>query len=94
MLKEGAGLNAQNQQNLTSLLAGQDQDPNAVARAWPSWTFAQISGFVQPELFENNASAPDELFDPEEEDEEECAEDDIIQELEPLDLTEDQINKV
>lgn len=33
MLKEGASLSEQNMQNLTSLIAGREDDPEAVARA-------------------------------------------------------------
>ena len=53
MLKEGGGLNDQNTQNLSALLQGNDDDPNAVARAlarldvrsdrMPAYTEVQIA---------------------------------------------------
>lgn len=51
MLKEGAGLNDQNLQNLSALLQGKDDDPDAVAKALAKMDVRhdRISGFVECE---------------------------------------------
>ena len=95
MLKEGANLSEQNQQNLCALLAGQDDDPNAVARALSRLDVRsdRMAGFVEntQSNLESYMSTNDDLEDPEEDS---LDEDDIIHELEPLDLTEDQVAEV
>lgn len=49
MLKEGASLNDQNLQNLSALLQGKDDDPDAVAKALAKMDVRhdRISGFVE-----------------------------------------------
>eukprot|EP00913_Durusdinium_trenchii_P022865 g21468.t2 len=94
LLREGAGLNDQNQQNLSTLLQGQDECPQAVARALSRLDVRsdRMTGFAAGE------NAPEEdtgsYLGHIPEDEESLDEDDIAHELEALDLTEDQVLEV
>eukprot|EP00913_Durusdinium_trenchii_P016808 g15798.t1 len=94
MLREGAGLNDQNQQNLTALLQGHDEDPNAVARALARLDVRsdRMAAYVEPHSSTDSFASTVEENDDEEEDSLDEAE--LMKELEPLDLTEDQVNEV
>jgi len=98
MLKEGAALSEQNQQNLVSMLGDKDHDPEAVARALSRLDIRgdRMSGFASstPGDFQESFLAADEADEVEDDEEEALSEDEIYQELEPLDLTEDQVTQV
>ena len=93
LLREGAGLNEQNQQNLSALLQGQEDDPQAVARALGRLDVRsdRITGFAE----EVGKDEVHESFLGDFPDEEESLDDEeIVQELESLDLTEDQVTEI
>ena len=96
MLREGAGLSEQNQQNLVALLQGKESDPDAVSRALGRLDIRsdRLAGFVDgaadagwSESYVTEAEAVDD-------DDEELDEPALLHELETMDLTEDQINEV
>ena len=100
LLKEGAGLSDQNMQNLTSLLHGQDADPDEVARCLGLLDVSRgdrVTGLVLPE--ENFPPAEtyvaEEINDEESEDDI-TSEDEkhILLELEKLELGEEQAMEV
>ena len=94
MLREGAGLSEQNLQNLSALLVGKDSDPDAMARALGRLDVRtdRLVGFADDEgsstwLEEHEGEAPDD-------DEQELSEEEILEELDSLDLSEDQVCEV
>ena len=99
MLREGAGLSDQNQQNLTALLGGRDTDPDHMAKALGMLDVRadKIIGFAIEDQTEEGPDsnlvnqAAEEVSAPEEED---LTDEEIIAELDSLDLNEDQICEV
>ncbi len=95
MMREGAGLNEQNHQNLSALLQGQEQDPDAMARALAKMDVRQdrLSGFADAEgahhFFEEDDVPEGEEESPSEDDEEV-----ILSEIDGLNLSEDQVAEV
>ena len=96
MLKEGAGLSEQNQQNLTTLCQGADDDPTIVARALTRMDIRsdKIMGFAE------NSSDPsylqsDHLAPSDSENEEDPEGDELVAaELDTMNLSEDQVFEV
>ena len=104
LLKEGASLSDQNLQNLTSMLGDREQDPDAVAKALSRLdiradrmsAFSKSSEAASTFVSTHDSGGPDDgIYDDQESSEEESGEDDgLVKELEPLDLTEDQVHQV
>ncbi len=100
LLKEGAGLSDQNVQNLTSLLHGQDSDPNEVARCLGLLDVSRgdrVTGLVLPDedYFQTETFVAEE--NDVEESEDDITSDDekhILFELEKLELGEEQALEV
>ncbi|CAE7394712.1 unnamed protein product [Symbiodinium sp. CCMP2592] len=97
LMREGALLSDQNQQNLTALLQGQDEDPHVVAK-WLSRMDVRadrLHGFAEDEPLgdggELNAYGEEEDIPDESDDLEDAA---VLAELDGLDLSEDQVNEV
>eukprot|EP00435_Cladocopium_sp_Y103_P030682 s4658_g7.t1 len=96
LMREGAGLSDQSGQNLMAFLQGNEDSPDAVARALSRMDVRhdRLSGYVAnengEEPCENYVSQNDEASD----DEEALDEQETLKELEPLDLTEDQVVEV
>ena len=95
LMREGAALSDQNQQNLTALLQGREEDPDAVARALSRMDVRhdRITAYSEDIPEELNYLATDEHYE-EEEDGEDLDESDMLQELDKLDLDENQICEV
>ena len=94
LLKEGAGLSDQSQQNLAALVLGRDDDPEAIARALARLDVRhdRISAFgTSDEQSGTNYMAADEEATA---DDESLDDEEVIQELDQLDLNEDQIVEV
>ena len=94
LLREGAGLSDQNQQNLTALLQGSEDNPDSVARALGRMDVRadRLVAFTEDIAAEGNYAILDTEDAPE--DEEDLETEEILGELEPLDLTEDQVCEV
>lgn len=94
LMREGAGLTDQNQQNLTALLQGREEDPDAVARALSRMDVRhdRIAAFSEdvPEEHSFLAADSNDLDD----EDEALEESEVIQELDKLDLSEDQVCEV
>ncbi|CAE7324282.1 RE1, partial [Symbiodinium necroappetens] len=97
LLREGASLSDQNQQNLTALLQGRDDDPQMVARCLGRMDVRtdRLHAYVDGDSIEESGDftaygddGPDENADDELED---AA---VLAELDNLDLSEDQVNEV
>ena len=95
LLKEGAGLSDQGQQNLIALVQGRDDDPEAVARALSRMDVRgdRLTAF---EVSTNEADPSTFLANEEEtsDAEDSMDEEEILKELAPLELKEDQICEV
>ena len=99
MLREGAGLNDQNMQNLASLLRDDENNPDAVAKALSRLDLRadRVTGFASHvDTQESYVSLPEteETLEGEEDDGDSLDEEQLAKEIEPLDLTEDQIHQV
>ena len=90
LLKEGAGLSDQNQQNLTALLQGNDEDPDLVARCLSRMDVRsdRLSAYV-----DDAAREPSYLADTDatSEDDDVFENEEVLQELDKMELNEDQI---
>lgn len=95
LLREGAGLSDQGQQNLVALVQGREDDPDAIARALSRMDVRsdRLTAFEASQSSEEGPSYVINTDDASEEDEA-LDDDEIIRELEPLDLTEDQVTEV
>ena len=94
LLKEGAGLSDQSQQNLAALVLDRDDDPEAIARALARLDVRhdRLSAFgTSDEQSGTNYMAADEEATA---DDESLDDEEVIQELDQLDLNEDQIVEV
>ena len=94
LLREGAALSDQNQQNLMALLQGQEDNPDTVARVLGKMDVrsGRLVAYAEDAPTEGNylaANSEDVL-----EDEETMDHEEIIGELEQLDLSEDQVCEV
>ena len=93
LLKEGAGLSDQNQQNLTALLQGNDEDPDLVARCLSRMDVRsdRLSAYV-----DDAAREPSYLADTDatSEDDDVFENEEVLQELDKMELNEDQICEV
>ena len=96
LMREGAGLSDQSQQNLMALLQGNEDNPDAVARALSRMDVRhdRLSGYVDKELFEEVSGNYVTQNYEASEDEDALDEQETLKELEPLDLNEDQITEV
>ena len=94
LLREGAGLSDQSQQNLAALVSGREEDPDAVARALARLDVRsdRLVAYTEDALDEGNYLTD---LPVENHDEEEIAdEEEVIRELDGLELSEDQITEV
>ena len=102
LLREGSGLNEQGQQNLVALLQGREDDPESVGRALARMdvrhdrlTAFGTAGHEEADGANFLAAEPVDHEDDVETDEEDSIDhEEILKELEPLDLNEDQITEV
>lgn len=92
LMKEGAGLNDQNMQNLATLLQDKEDDPVAVAGALGRLDVRsdRIAAFTETATtaHETYVSTSEDLA----EDEEALDDEELANELEPLDVAEDRLN--
>ena len=99
MLREGAGLSDQNHQNLSAILQGNDQCPDIMAKALGKLDVRpdRISAFATSEEMpetESYASYEQEEDNGDGDSESSVDQDTLLAELEPLDLTEDQVTQI
>ena len=93
LLREGAGLSDQSQQNLTAMTQGRENDPDAVARALGRMDVRhdRLTAYADGPTLESNYLAE---VDDTSADEDAIDESEVLKELEPLELNEDQITEV
>eukprot|EP00435_Cladocopium_sp_Y103_P028637 s478_g7.t1 len=93
LLREGAGLSDQNMQNLAALTLGRESDPDAVARALGRMDVRhdRLTAFAEGGACEESYMAELEEASAEEDPLDDA---EVLKELEPLDLNEDQVTEV
>ena len=94
LMREGAGLSDQNQQNLTALVQGREDDPDAIARALSRMDVRadRLTAYADGAHVEHSymVEEPEDASD----DEETLEDEQVLKELEPLELNEDQVLEV